>query len=444
MWICWNVFLTCSRIGGLTLSFAVEFENASKFQFNRFELGRKLGFLSLFRRSIAGNSASIDQFAVLDNAQLQIPSQSHFVILCTQRDAQVALTRILGGLTFLTSGALRVAGVTQIVSTKARMQRPLLSLRRHLNSLNTFIGLTRSQSQRNTQEVIELFKAQELENEKLVDIAPELIAKMNYFTTLFSPAEVLIFDDVYIHDFPEAHQKALVGKTAIYIACRAKFPTAVFDQGSILHEGKFLQTSSFPRLIENFENLTTLDQVVAASEQSLSFEENEDDVLIEEELSRPPVQRVLPRSVSVLSLAVLDADKKPANQIRTGDSCFFSVSYEIPNPPQVLPEVFVAVGIRTGTKPLIAAWSELIDRSFSDIPPKGQFTLSIPRMPLLPGIYGINCSVRTKEQVLDKICWDECFEVVEGDFYRTGPKEVVPVGVFCIDFDWKLDQTHEA
>jgi ABC-type polysaccharide/polyol phosphate transport system ATPase subunit len=430
------------------LQFAVEFENATKHLFRRFEHGRKLGFLSLLRRSLITDAPPSDeQYPVLNELNLRIPVGSRFVLLCSDRDTQTCLTRLLGGLTALSSGRLIANGETQIVSTKARMQRPLLSLRRHLFSLNTFIGLSHTEANEKTAQVIKLFNAEALEKEKLVDIAPELVAKMNYFTTLLSPAKIVIFDEVFLSDLPEVHESALRDKTAIYVACRAKFPRTLFDQGAVLHEGSVVEQGNSSDIVAKFEQLADAEALQvrashdsAADDDDPSFDDEDDD----KQPPPAPPERKLPRTVALGDLKIYGSDQQLTRQLKTGDSCSFSVSYVVKDPAVPLPEIFVALSIRSGARHLIAAWSELIDQSFSNLPAEGQFTLCIPKMPLLPGSYSINCSVRTKGELFDKVVWNECFEVVEGDFYGTGPKEVVPVGVFCMEFAWKLETPYET
>ena len=87
---------------------------------------------------------------------------------------------------------------------------------------------------------------------------------------------------------------------------------------------------------------------------------------------------------------------------------------------------------------LFHCWSESVNADFSGMPSKkGSLLCRIPHLPLNAGFYNISLACVTNNKTTDKISEALVFQVIEGDFFKTGKLPPANArGMFLTDYQW--------
>jgi len=104
-----------------------------------------------------------------------------------------------------------------------------------------------------------------------------------------------------------------------------------------------------------------------------------------------------------------------------------------------LKDVHVGIAIRSidGSRPSSLATS-LINKSFREVPPEGEFIIEIPRFPFNVGVYFILVDANINGTILDRLDYAFRFDVEEGPFYRNGKLPTL-TNKFLVDFNFSLN-----
>ena len=107
-------------------------------------------------------------------------------------------------------------------------------------------------------------------------------------------------------------------------------------------------------------------------------------------------------------------------------------------------DVTAAIQIRTQwDMPVFQQHNRLTRQEFVAIPPRGTFVCRIPRLPLAPSAYRLNCSVFDSGEVLDLVEEAMAITVVGGDFFSSGEVPPDTHGCALVDGDWRVEPARE-
>jgi lipopolysaccharide transport system ATP-binding protein len=133
---------------------------------------------------------------------------------------------------------------------------------------------------------------------------------------------------------------------------------------------------------------------------------------------------------------MLDKAQDSVSMISSGADVTFAVS--IQSELERLDKVIVTMSVLDAhEQPLFRCRSDILDSGFTRLPGDGQFLLTIPRLPLMPGIYYANLVCMVNGILADHIKSAFSFQVTDGDFFGTGKLPPTQGGSFLVDFAWK-------
>ncbi len=90
-------------------------------------------------------------------------------------------------------------------------------------------------------------------------------------------------------------------------------------------------------------------------------------------------------------------------------------------------------------EPLFVASTRIRGADFDLAPPEGLFRCRIPRLPLAPGPYAMNVYAEVNGVIADWVQNAADFEVLEGDFFKSGQLPPSSHGQFVVDHSWELE-----
>lgn len=120
--------------------------------------------------------------------------------------------------------------------------------------------------------------------------------------------------------------------------------------------------------------------------------------------------------------------------LMSGDDCEITLRYEATPGPGV---VLVAIDVYGSlAEPLFHCDNHLTGDLIEGLAAEGEFTCTIPRLPLSPGHYTISVFSRVDSNIADWVQHAAVLEVLEGDYFRRGrvPREVH--GTLYVDHRW--------
>jgi homopolymeric O-antigen transport system ATP-binding protein len=120
--------------------------------------------------------------------------------------------------------------------------------------------------------------------------------------------------------------------------------------------------------------------------------------------------------------------------LMSGDDCEITLRYEATPGPGV---VLVALDVYGAlAEPLFHCDNHLTGDHIEGLAAEGEFTCTVPRLPLSPGHYTISLFSRVDGRISDWVHHAAVLEVLEGDFFRRGrvPGEVH--GALFVDHRW--------
>ncbi|PSN20341.1 ABC transporter ATP-binding protein [filamentous cyanobacterium CCP5] len=142
--------------------------------------------------------------------------------------------------------------------------------------------------------------------------------------------------------------------------------------------------------------------------------------------------------VQFTDIEILDAQRQPIKSVATGQDIYFALKYKCLTPlSSPTFDVYACIRVETEHKQrLFGLPSEILPIDLTQLEASGTFLCKVPRLPLIPGIYGITISLLVNRQLVDKVSEAYNLLVVEGDYYGTGKLPLKSYGQLCVDFDW--------
>lgn len=340
------------------------------------------------------------------------------------------LVRLALGITAPKTGKVSCTARATLLTSKTRFQRPLVTLAVHHKTLCALMGMTSTQAKHARDEVMQLLGAADKLGDRLIDLSPLLLAQINYFTGIASPAEVIVSDGSYLRDHAEFQQEHLKNKTVLWITNKPKCDESIFDQWWVLDKGKLV---AFPTADESAAYWDQNLNLHGGDPQALAADDDEDDEIEAEELVTLPPPPPPPSDIAISRIY-------PESELRTAKPATFIVDFEKLNEVRTPLRVGVAMSFFDQKNiRIFSTWSHsqgfMVDRA------KGSFRLQVPSFPLLPGTYSFKAAIVDAEgRALARAYSTENFEVGGSEVTLQDGEPAPTVGNIWIRHEWSISE----
>jgi lipopolysaccharide transport system ATP-binding protein len=145
-------------------------------------------------------------------------------------------------------------------------------------------------------------------------------------------------------------------------------------------------------------------------------------------------------TLRIVAMRLEDLAGRPITSVPAGGGVRIILDYEnriVGRPKDVL-VVVVAVGAQDTR--LFGMPSDVIRADLTRLGPTGSFVCTVPRLPLLPGIYDLIISVLVDRQLTDKLAKVCSISVTESDYFGTGRLHPTQFGEGLVDFQYTLEE----
>jgi len=333
------------------------------------------------------------------------------------------LLKILSRITEPTEGCVRIRGrVGSLLEIGSGFHGELTG-RENIYLNAAILGMRKRETQRKFDEIVAFS-----EIEKFIDTPVKYYSSGMYVRLAFAVAahldpEILIIDEVLaVGDlgfrekcFDKMETVAEEGKTVLFVSHMIEQVQKLCDRVLVLKEGSLVVDAEPEKAVKEY--LADLESTMKTQDLS--------------ERKRPPSLHPVIRK-----LELENAQAQEVHAIKTGDPLKIRIHYEH---SKVIHEPSFELTFETGNGIKVFSVETRVQKGeLHDLPPKGVISCRIPRIPLLPGSYRIDASVRSRSHLLDHIPHASRLEVIGADTYDTGRLPHRSQALVLVDADWQV------
>jgi lipopolysaccharide transport system ATP-binding protein len=360
------------------------------------------------------------EFWAVRDVSFEIEEGTVFGIIGANGAGKSTLLKILSGITDPTVGYGEIRGRVGSLLEVGTGFHPDLSGRNNVFLNGTILGLRRSEIRRRFDEIVDFAGV-----ESFIDVPVKWYSSGMYVRLAFAVAahldpEVLIVDEVLSVGDLAFQRKCLGrideiahgGRTVLFVSHNLTSVASLCSTGCLLEGGRLVIQGPIDQVIESYVASTRRE-----AETPLGDRQDRD-------------------GTGALRFVAIDIRTPRGGPPVVGEELDMEVSYQA---RQDLKNVTIGVAVYgVMGEPLFVASSRISGSEFAIAPPNGLFRCRIPRLPLSPGPYAVNVYSEVNGVIADWVQNAAEFEVLEGDFFRSGQLPPSSHGQFIVDHTWEL------
>jgi lipopolysaccharide transport system ATP-binding protein len=384
----------------------------------RYRLGRLESGFERIRRLARGDHGAGEIWALRD-VSFDVAEGGTMAIVGRNGAGKSTLLKLLARITEPTTGYAEVAGRVGALLEAGTGFNPELTGRENVYLNGTILGMSRSEIDRRLDEIVAFAGVEQHLDKPVKWYSSGMAVRLGFSVAAHLEPEVLIVDEVLS-----------VGDLAFQQKCIGRMSEVAGGGRTVLFVSH------------------NLGAVAALCSQAIYLSDGE----IE---AQGPTREVIDRYVGdVQSTARVDVrdrtDREGDGRLRftevcigggpslmSGDDCEISLRYEAAPGPGIVRVSLDVYG--SLAEPLFHCDNHMTGDFIEGLAAEGEFTCTIPRLPLSPGHYTISVFSEVDGKIADWVHHAAVLEVLEGDFFRRGrvPREVH--GALYVDHRWNTE-----
>jgi len=339
------------------------------------------------------------------------------------------LFKILSRITEPTSGCARLRGRVASLLEVGTGFHPELTGRENVYLNGAILGMKRAEIARKFDEIVSFAVV-----EKFLDTPVKFYSSGMYVRLAFAVAahldpEILIVDEVLAVGDGEFQKKCLgrmkqvsrgEGRTVLFVSHSLATVQSLCDRSLLLRSGEVAAIGPTYDVLAEYQSepeIRTLSEISTATRRGEG-------------------------AAKIVAGRLTDAQGATTSFLRCGDDVRIAIEYRSAKTNRLRGcRLSIAFADLLGHELFICS-SELTNPELTMLPPAGELTCCIRRLPLTPGRYQLNLYLECDGAVQDDLEHAAEIEVVDGDFYGTGrncPPGWEGRGVLS-DYRWELSQ----
>ena len=343
---------------------------------------------------------------------------------------KTTLLKILSKITEPTEGRIELRGRVGSLLEVGTGFHPELTGHENVYLYGAVLGMDRWEVTRKFDEIVSF-----AEIEKFIDTPVKRYSSGMYMRLAFAVAahlepEILLVDEVLAVGDAAFQKKCLgkmdgvaqEGRTVLFVSHNMGALISICERGILLDGGKL-------------SNIGSINTVVSAYLNDFSeMRTNGIDISCRKD-------REGTGDIQLTNFYIEDENGDKQRNIVNGQTVSLVFDYQTRNNRTIENVVFqIEVRKPTGSR-LFQFGTRFTGRTFSYVPPIGQFVFKLFRFPLVPGHYRLDVFGEVGGFASDYISWLAPIEVVDGDFYRSGYKVFEKESEFLVDGTVFLNET---
>jgi lipopolysaccharide transport system ATP-binding protein len=434
--------------------FAIEFRDVSKIFSSNIDHGRanalkRLLLFPLFRPDSTGRS----EFFALKNLNFSVRQGEKVAILGHDGAGKSTIAKLVLKVSEPSAGTVLIQKTVRQPTSKISVERPLMSLDLYVRTLLSFLGCPGGDLTRLADLVVRSTSMAHKKSTRLRDISDLELKRITLFTCFLLPADIFLLDEVKWDSLGDFERSRLGPSTVLYFAARPDQIPTDFSRVLVLQDGELVFDGLPHSAKQLFSSLPptrsreATEPVVFAEDSGLEGEIPP--VALEsvpsavDVVEQPENKRKGSGAIRISQIQMRDRSGMLLSRARTGDFIELEISYQsntaLPNSAKITLANMVIedenhvriLGLPSDVVPFHAP---------VEIAGSGLLKCKIPRLPLLPGRFGITLAILVDGTLADKCVNEHFIDVDAGDFYESGKLPLRFSGPFCTDFSWTHSQ----
>jgi lipopolysaccharide transport system ATP-binding protein len=384
----------------------------------RYRLGRLESGFQRLRRQARRREGLGDIWALRD-VTFEVAEGERLAIIGRNGAGKSTLLKLLARITEPTAGYAEVAGRVGALLEVGTGFNPELTGRENVYLSGTILGMSRSEIDRRLDEIVEFSGVEQHLDKPVKWYSSGMAVRLGFAVAAHLEPDVLIIDEVLaVGDL--AFQRKCVGRmdevagggrAVLFVSHNLAAVSSLCPRAIYLSDGEIRAAGATREVIGHY----------VADVQSTAR------IDVRDRTDREGDGRLRFTEVHI-------GDGLP---LMSGDDCKISLRYEATPGPGV---VRVSIDLYGSlAEPLFHCDNHLTGDFIEALAAEGEFTCTIPRLPLSPGHYTISVFSEVDGRISDWVQHAAVFEVLEGDFFRRGrvPREVH--GALYVDHHWNAE-----
>jgi lipopolysaccharide transport system ATP-binding protein len=374
-------------------------------------------------------------FWALEDVSFEVKHGEAVGVIGRNGAGKSTLLKILSRITSPTRGRVDIYGRVGSLLEVGTGFHPELTGRENIFLNGAILGMTRNEIMRKFDEIVAF-----AEIEKFLDTAVKFYSSGMYVRLAFAVAahlepEILVVDEVLAVGDAEFQKKSLgkmgdvtkEGRTVLFVSHNMGAIQSFCTRSILLQEGKIAFDGTSEKAIQTYGG---------------SWTKHAPKIWFNQVKSRSGSGEI-----RTTYFYIKDEAGNPAITVCNGKKCTLVIGYEVKDPYRSLNGIAATINVRSELGSYVFYHHNLLTgQPFDNIHGKGEFCLTIPRLPLSEGGYFIDIAISTERgrTVLDLLFSEAHFDVVAGDFFGTGFEYLGGIhSTVLVEGDWRVIQTDE-
>ncbi len=336
------------------------------------------------------------------------------------------LLKILARITQPTAGMVDIYGRIGALLEVGTGFHSELTGRENIYLNGAILGMTRKEIQRKFDEIVAFSEIEEFIDTPVKHYSSGMSLRLGFAVAAHLEPEILIIDEVLAVGDAAFQQKCIgkmsdvseQGRTVLFVSHNMAAVRGLCSRALWIDKGALVQDGAVDDVVDTYmrQTLATLGD----GQTKLS--------------DRVDRKGAGPVRFTTFATRLVGGQKE--DPLRVGEDAQIILGYESEN-EQSIGEMIVFVHLIDSFGNGITMLSNHLEGTrFSRLPPKGEITCTIPRLPLLPGEYIVNLTCRMGQTLSDKVSEAAMMRVVEGDYFGTGRQLASKQAVILLDHKW--------
>lgn len=387
---------------------------------------RKLIGLSRFRDS---DMASEDIVWALKGVSFQVNKGEVVGVIGRNGAGKSTLLKILSRITVPTDGRASIQGRISSLLEVGTGFHPELTGRENVYLNGTVLGMTRREIQKRFDEIVSFSEIEKFIDTPVKRYSSGMQVRLAFAVAAHLEPEILLVDEVLAVGDAGFQRKCLgkmsevgqEGRTVLFVSHNMAALTNLCDRAILIDSGGVIADGSAPEVVQEYLNSFETTRSIPLDDRSDRFDGTR---------------------LRITNVSLANGSGETINALRSGESGSIVLHYRSPT-GESFQNVFVRIFIESQFGQVLCAFeTDSIDSNFKAIGPNGQFSCSIPKVPLSQGTYTLRVYVNSGGNCLDDIHNAGEIMVEDGDYYGFGknPK----LGTVRIEHTWDYSSKDPA
>lgn len=378
----------------------------------------------------ASGNGSREEFWALRDVSFEVMQGERVGIIGRNGAGKSTLLKILSRITEPTTGRVRLRGKVASLLEVGTGFHPELTGRENIYLNGAILGMTKAEIRKKFDEIVSFS-----EIEKFLDTPVKRYSSGMYVRLAFAVAahlepEILIVDEVLAVGDAQFQKKCIgkmdeignQGRTVLFVSHNLPMVNALTTKAVLLADGRTVEKGPTGPVLDRYMQMMSSD--IGLSLADRTDRKGNGNLVIED-------------------FAIEDAQGSRNNLAVSGQDARFVIRFKR-KPECSMDNIIFSFSVEslTGEKLLLFA-NDVTGDSFTGLPLEGNAVCTVPKFPLIPGIYRVTVWARRNQEFLDWISPAAEIRVMEGDFFGTGRQKKAKFGPFLSAHSWAVEPVRD-